>query len=222
VGRDAGAPCAFSASTSVARQTGGTAPSTPTILPPPRPLPPVRPAPSPCGAQQPAKRVKVWARDVFRLRSPKVVRLEWRRWSIDVMITSMDQLETALRNGIEKVIKSVGLASSAPPAGKRSPINHCGAMANLPLKERLDFPFLNKKEMESVRFLYEAALKETMGGATLTRESYVDTMAAWDLMCSTAVSELKFSDKEAESYMLDARLLPTSDAMNVKPATVFS
>jgi len=42
---------------------------------------------------------------VFRLRSPKVARLESRRWSIDVMITSMEQFETALKNGIEKVVK---------------------------------------------------------------------------------------------------------------------
>jgi len=79
VGLDAGAPCALSASTSVARLTEGTAPSTPTILPPPRPLPPLRQAPQPYGAQPPAKRVGFWARDVFRLRSPKIARLESRR-----------------------------------------------------------------------------------------------------------------------------------------------
>jgi len=49
-------------------------------------------------------------------------------------ITSMAQIETALKNGIEKVIKSVGSTSAAPPAAKRSPIDHCGAMANLPVK----------------------------------------------------------------------------------------
>jgi len=46
---------------------------------PARPLPPLRPAPPPCGAQRPAKRVGFLARDVFRLRSPKVARLESRR-----------------------------------------------------------------------------------------------------------------------------------------------
>jgi len=76
--------------------------------------------------------------------------------------------------------------------------------------------------MESVRFLYEVAVNETMGGATLTRESYVATLAAWHLMCSTAGSQVKLSDKEAESYMLNARLFPISDGMNVKLATVSS
>jgi len=135
-------------------------------------------------------------------------------------ITSMAQFETALNNGNEKVIKSVGSASAAPPAAKRSPIDHCCAMASLPLKERLEIALLNKQQMESVRCLYEVALNETMGGATLTRESYVDTLAAWDLMCSTAGSQDKLSDKKAESYMLSARLFPTSDGMSVKLATV--
>jgi len=62
--------------------------------------------------------------------------------------------------------------------------------------------------MERVRSVYEQAVNSSAGSAELTRQTYVETLAAWELMISSAALELGVSDKDAELYLLSSQLFP--------------
>ena len=136
-------------------------------------------------------------------------------------VTSMAQLETALNKGIEKVIESVGNSpSKSTAATMRAKVNKSNAMPDLPLEEKIKISLANKAEMEKVRSVFEMSVNESAGGAKLTRQTYVDTLAAWELMISSAMSVLGIPETEAETYLLSKLLFP--DGSDVKMRTVTS
>jgi len=73
-----------------------------------------------------------------------------------------------------------------------------------------------------VRSSFEDAVSASSGGATVTRQAYIDTLAAWELMCSAAEKVLKLTAADAESYLLSKRIFPASGGTGVKERTVSS
>jgi len=132
----------------------------------------------------------------------------------------MAHFETALSTGMEKAMKSV--ASPDVSLTVRDDVNKSKSMPELPDKTKLEIVVSNRQDMEAVRSAFEAAVNKCSGGATLTREAYVDTLAAWELMCSAAEDVLELPPKEAETYLLSSRIFPKSRNTGVQLRSVSS
>jgi len=147
-------------------------------------------------------------------------RVDRRSEGDEVAAQSMAKFESAINNGIEKAMKSV--TTLAASSTTQLAENKNSTTAELSAKAKMDLALSNKRDMEAVRSAFEAAVNDNSGGATVSRQAYVDTLAAWELMCSAAESVLKLGAKDAESYLLSTRIFPASAGTSVKSCTVSS